>query len=164
MIAGRPTAARAVLVAAAAAVAVGALGGTLTDLGPWYRNLVKPAWQPPDLAFPIIWTAIFALCAISGLIAWRAGDPRRGRAWIIGLFALNGFLNLLWSLLFFRLHRPDWSLEEVASLWLSVVFLIVALGRRSRLAGLLLTPYLVWVSVAAALNYEVLRLNPPFGG
>jgi tryptophan-rich sensory protein len=76
---------------------------------------------------------------------------------------LNGFLNLLWSLLFFRLHRPDWALEEVATLWLSIALLILVLVRTARLAGLLLAPYLVWVSIAALLNFEVVRLNPPFG-
>ncbi len=154
---------RAVLVAAGAALAVGVLGGSLTELGPWYRHLVKPSWQPPDYAFGIIWTAIFALCAAAGVIAWRAARRPATREWILGLFALNGFLNLLWSLLFFRLHRPDWALDEVAALWLSILLLIVVLGRVSRLAGLLLAPYLVWVSIAAALNLEVVRLNPPFG-
>ena len=82
---------------------------------------------------------------------------------MIGLFALNGFLNLLWSLLFFRLHRPDWSLIEVAALWLSIVGLIIFTARHSRFAGILLTPYLIWVSLASVLNFEIVRLNGPFG-
>ncbi len=154
---------RAVAVAAGAALAVGALGGSLTDIGPWYHHLVKPSWQPPDYAFPIVWTVIFALCAAAGVIVWRAARRPATREWMLGLFALNGFLNVLWSLLFFRLHRPDWALEEVTALWLSIALLILVLGRASRLAGLLLAPYLVWVSIAAAINFEVVRLNPPFG-
>jgi benzodiazapine receptor len=94
---------RAVLVAAAAATAVAAVGGTMTDLGPWYQSLRKPDWQPPDAAFGVIWTSIFAMAAASGVIAWRATASLAVREWMIGLFALNGFANVLWSLLFFRM-------------------------------------------------------------
>ncbi len=154
---------RPVLVAAGAALFVGVLGGTITDLGPWYQSLQKPDWQPPDAAFGAIWTAIFALTAASAVIAWRHAPKGSEREWLLGLFALNGFLNVLWSLLFFRLHRPDWSLIEVVGLWLSIVALIIFTARHSRLAGALLTPYLIWVSLASVLNFDVVRLNPPFG-
>jgi tryptophan-rich sensory protein len=83
--------------------------------------------------------------------------------WLIGAFALNGLLNVLWSLLFFRLRRPDWALFEVGLLWLSIVLLIALAGRHARRAGWLLLPYLVWVSFAAALNIAIVRLNGPFG-
>jgi tryptophan-rich sensory protein len=151
------------LVAAAAALAVGATGGTLTRIGPWYRALVKPAWTPPDPAFGAIWTAIFALTAIAGVLAWRAAQRPATREWLIGLFALNGLFNILWSTLFFALERPDWALVEVAALWLSIAGLIAFAWPLSRKAALLLAPYLVWVSIASLLNYEVVRLNGPFG-
>jgi tryptophan-rich sensory protein len=154
---------RAVLVAAAVALVVGIIGGTVTDLGPWYNSLAKPSWQPPGVVFPVVWTLIYALSAAAGVIGWRAARSWSGREWLIGLFAFNGFLNIFWSLLFFRLRRPDWAMVEVTSLWLSVLLLILFLRRTSPLAGWLLAPYLVWVTVAAALNFEVVRLNPPFG-
>jgi tryptophan-rich sensory protein len=163
MIRGLPTRTRAVLVAAASALAVAVIGGTMTTIGPWYRGLAKPGWTPPELAFPIVWTVIFALAAASGATGWRSAASRSTREWLIGLFALNGFLNVLWSLLFFRLQRPDWGLIEVGGLWLSIAILIVFLARVSGVASALLAPYLAWVSVAAALNYEVVRLNAPFG-
>jgi tryptophan-rich sensory protein len=134
----------------------------MTDLGPWYKGLAKPPWQPPDAAFGAIWTAIFACAAASGVMAWRRAASTATREWIIGLFALNGFLNVLWSLMFFRLRRPDWALIEVAGLWLSILLLILFLWRLSRTASALLVPYLIWVSIAAALNFEVVRLNPAF--
>ncbi len=155
--------ARAALVAAASALAVGAVGGTLTRIGPWYRALKKPGWTPPDPAFGVIWTAIFALAAIAGVLAWRGARNPVGREWLIGLFALNGFFNVLWSLLFFTLERPDWALAEVGALWLSILALIVFSWRLSRAASLLLTPYLVWVSIAMLLNLDIVHLNGPFG-
>jgi benzodiazapine receptor len=153
---------RAVVVAALAAAAVAIVGGSLTDLGPWYQSLAKPWWQPPGPAFGIIWTVIFALAAASGVLAWRRRPSRTTHEWIIGLFSLNGFLNVLWSLLFFRLRHPDWALIEVFELWLSIGFLMVFLARFSWTSSLLLAPYLIWVSIAAALNYEIVQLNPAF--
>jgi tryptophan-rich sensory protein len=153
---------RPVLIAAAAAIAVAATGGSLTELGPWYQHLAKPPWQPPGPAFGAIWTVIFALCAVSGVIAWRQAPSQTRREWMIGFFALNGFLNVLWSLLFFRLHRPDWGLWEVSFLWSSVLLLMVFLGRFSWRASALLGPYLIWVTIASVLNAEIVRLNGPF--
>ncbi len=154
---------RAVLVAAASALAVGAIGGGLTTIGPWYRALHKPAWTPPDVAFGVIWTTIFAFTAVSGVTAWRGAKSLATREWVIGLFALNGFLNILWSLLFFHFQRPDWGLLEVIPFWLSILALMVFIGRFSRLGCLLLAPYLVWVSIASLLNYQIVHLNGPFG-
>ena len=71
-------------------------------------------------------------------------------------------LNIAWSVLFFRLRRPDWALLEVALLWLSVLLLVVLLRRLSRTASALLLPYLAWVGFAGYLNYVVVRMNPPF--
>ena len=153
---------RAVSCAAAAALLTAALGATLTDMGPWYRNLHEPSWKPPDSAFGLIWTVIFSLCAVAGVLAWSRARTDSGRQWILALFALNGFLNILWSLVFFKLRRPDLALVEVGVLWVSILALIITLYRSSILASLLLVPYLVWVGVAAALNFEVVALNGPF--
>jgi tryptophan-rich sensory protein len=148
--------------AAVTAMAVAGLGGLMTDLGPWYRDLVKPAWQPPDWLFGPAWTVIFALTAAAGVLGWRAAASRKAREWLLVLFAVNAFLNVLWSLLFFRLHRPDWAFFEVVLLWLSIAALMIALARRSRTAALLLAPYLAWVTFAGVLNWSIVQLNKPF--
>lgn len=155
--------ARPVLVAVAAATFVAVLGALMTDLGPWYAALRQPAWKPPDWAFGPVWTTIFALAAAAGVKAWRAARTQSQRETMLALFAVNGFLNVFWSLLYFRLHRPDWALLEVPLLWLSVLVLIVVLARYARAAAWLLAPYLVWVAIAAALNWQTVRLNGPFG-
>ena len=152
-----------VLGAAAAAILVASLGATMTELGPWYHELKKPSWQPPDWLFGPAWTLIFALAACAGVVAWRNARSDADREWIIGLFAINGTLNVLWSALFFRLHRPDWALIEVALLWLSMLVPMIVFSRYAKTASLLLVPYLAWVSFAAFLNFEIVRLNGPFG-
>ena len=151
-----------VLIAAAAAMFVAVLGGLMTDLGPWYVNLKQPAWKPPDWAFGPVWTTIFALAAAAGVIGWRRAPSRPDREWLLALFASNGFLNVFWSLLYFRLHRPDWAMAEVPLLWLSVLALIVVLARFAKPAAWLLAPYLVWVAIAAMLNWQTVKLNGPF--
>ena len=152
-----------VLVAAAAALVVAVLGGLMTEIGPWYLSLKQPPWKPPDWAFGPVWTTIFALAAAAGVIGWRRAPSRASRELMLMLFALNGFLNVFWSLLYFRLHRPDWSLLEVPLLWLSVLALIVLLARFAKPAAWLLAPYLVWVMIAATLNWQTVQLNGPFG-
>jgi len=151
-----------VLVAAAVAIFVAVLGGTLTDTGPWYQNLRKPSWQPPDWLFGPAWTLIFALATASAVNAWRDAQNRVQRDWVIVLFALNGFLNVLWSTLFFALRRPDWALIEVVFLWASILLPMIVFWRFARPATLYLAPYLLWVSFAAFLNLAVVRLNGQF--
>lgn len=149
-----------ILLAAGAAVLVSVLGMLSTDLSGWYQALEKPAWQPPDWLFGPVWTLIYAMAAIAGVSAWRGAHDAGARYRILALFAVNGFLNVFWSLLFFRLQRPDWAVVEVVFLWLSIVALIVGLRPYSRASTWLLAPYLVWVAFAGILNLAVLRLNP----
>lgn len=152
-----------VTVATGAALCVAALGATVTDLGPWYQALAKPDWNPPDVVFPMGWTVIYALITVAGITAWRAAPTSAAAEWVLGLFALNGFLNISWSLIFFRLQRPDWAFYEVTLLWLSILAIILYCGRFSKSAALLLVPYLGWVTFAGALNWAVVQLNAPFG-
>lgn len=152
-----------ILIAALAAVAVASLGALLTDIGPWYRALVQPAWKPPDLWFGPAWTTIFALAATAGVMGWRAAPNPTTRRWLLYLFGLNAALNSLWSLLFFHLQRPDWALAEVGLLWLSIAALIWSLRGYAPRASALLLPYLLWVTFASVLNLVTVQLNGPFG-
>lgn len=148
--------------AAAWAIVVAGVGGSLTEIGPWYQALKKPFFQPPDWAFGPAWTLIFAFSIAAAATAWRAAPDARSRGWIIALYMVNGVLNVLWSVLFFKLRRPDWALIEVAFLWLSVLAMILVIRRYSARAGTLLVPYLAWVSFAAAINAAAVQLNAPF--
>lgn len=152
-----------VLIAAAAAALTAVMGATTSDIGPWYHALVQPRWAPPEATYAIGWTLIYMLTAVAAVTGWRATPAGPAADWLIGLFALNGFLNILWSLLFFRLHRPDWAVVEMVALWVSVAVLIVTVWPRSIFAALLLVPYLGWVTFAGYLNMTIVRLNGAFG-
>ncbi len=150
-------------VAAGVALLLGVGGGLMTPIGPWYRNLRKPSFQPPDWLFGPAWTIILGLAAWSAVLAWRAAPDAATRTDVLILFGVNAICHFLWSPLFFRLRRPDWALVEVMFLWASLVALVVGLWPISRTAALLILPYLAWVSFAAVLNRAIVRLNAPFG-
>ncbi|PXW55032.1 TspO/MBR family protein [Methylobacterium sp. B4] len=151
------------VVAGLIALAIAVAGGVATRTDTWYRRLHVPAWKPPDWAFGPVWTVIFALTTTSGVLAWNADPDPAARALLVAVFAVNGALNIAWSVIFFRLRRPDWAFFEVLLLWLSIVAVLITVGRVSSLAAALNLPYLAWVSVAACLNLTIVRLNPRFG-
>ncbi len=142
--------------------ATAGIGGALTDLGPWYQALKQPDWKPPDAAFGVIWSTIFTLGAFSGWLTWRQAPLLRERLVVLAVFLINLCLNVLWSWLFFVQHRPDWSLVELYFLWASIVAMMVVSWRHSRLAAVLLVPYLAWVTTAGFLNQANIQLNGPF--
>ena len=139
-----------------------ALGGAVTELGPWYQALQQPAWKPPDWAFGPIWTTLFSLMAICAWRAWHVTTDGTRRRQVLALWLLNALLNVGWSFLFFKLQRPDWALMEWALLWASIALLMMALRRDSNAAAWLLLPYLLWVTLAGWLNQAVVVLNGPF--
>ena len=151
-----------VLAATAWVLVVAIAGGLATEVGAWYKALVQPPWKPPDWAFGVVWTCIFIASAFAWLEFWSRNPSANQKSMVSVLFLLNGAFNILWSVLYFKLHRPDWSMIEAVFLWASVAAIIVAMIPVSSLAAWLMVPYLVWVSIAMALNWETIRLNGPF--
>lgn len=151
-------------VAGGIALLLGLAGGGTTIIGPWYKNLRKPEWKPPDWLFGPAWTIILACAATAAVVAWNAAPDAAARRDVLILFGVNGAFFLAWSPLFFMARRPDWALIEVVGLWVSVAVLAVGLARITPLAGLLVLPYLIWVTFAGVLNRAIVRLNAPFGG
>jgi translocator protein len=143
-------------------VATGGIGGAVTEIGTWYRALKKPWFQPPDWLFGPAWTTIFILTGAAGFYAWRASRTSAQRAAIAAIFLVNAVLNIGWSLLFFKMRRPDWALIEVGLLWLSILVMLLIVRRHAAISGWLVVPYLAWVSFASVLNYAIVQLNAPF--
>lgn len=154
----------AILIAALFAFVVAGVGGALTQIGPWYRSLQFPSWKPPNWSFGPIWMVILMLAAASAVLAWAGTTSGSQRTGLVGLFVINGVLNMLWNLLFFTLRAPDWALVEMVFPWLSVLALMAFIWPISAIASLLLAPYLNWVAIAGVLNRAIVRLNEPFAG
>jgi tryptophan-rich sensory protein len=130
--------------------------GAMFQPGPWYDALQKPSWTPPNWLFPVAWTTLYLLMSLSAMRV--AQLPGAGQA--LAFWAMQIALNTLWTPVFFGLRRMRAALVVMAFLWLSVAATTLAFWQMDWLAGLMFTPYLVWVSVAGALNFSVWRLNP----
>lgn len=153
---------RAVLVYAAAfaiAWAVASLGAfaTQASLTDWYPALAKPWFNPPNWAFPLAWTFLFAMIAISGARVALARHPGKLAAYVA--YAAQYALNAAWSFGFFYFRSPLLGLVVLAAFWPAILATILAFRSIDRMAAWLLYPYLAWVSFAAVLNVAIWRLN-----
>ena len=138
-----------------AACGAAAATGAMFQPGAWYDGLDKPSWTPPDWVFPTAWTAL------SILLAWSASRvaPLPGNGQALAFWALQIALNTLWTPVFFGLHRIGAGMVVILMLWAAVAATLVAFWRLDWIAGLMFAPYLLWVTIASALNFSVLRLN-----
>jgi len=145
------------LVATFVAAAIGAAASV--NAGPFYAQLVRPAWAPPGWLFGPVWTVLYLAMGIAAWLVWRVAGFRAVRP-ALTLFLVQLALNALWSWLFFGWHLGAPAFVEVLLLWALIVATVIAFWRLRPLAAWLLVPYLLWVSFAAVLNYAVWQLNP----
>jgi translocator protein len=144
----------------AVSFAAAAIGGAASvDAAPFYANLARPAWAPPSSLFGPVWTALYALMGVAAWLVWRVGGFSAARAALL-LFLVQLAINALWSWLFFGWQLGALALADVLLLWTLIAITLVAFWRVRASAGLLLAPYLFWVTFAAVLNFAILRLNP----
>ena len=165
MSAAKPTQLRSSLVALLVALAVSfgaqALAASISHANmDWYETLQKPAFTPPAIAFPIVWTTLYAVMAVSVWMFWRRAETAKLRNAGLAWFGIQLALNVAWTFAFFGLHRPLYGVAVIFMLLLAIVITIVFFDRASRTASLLLVPYCLWVAFAAALNVGVFVLNP----
>ncbi len=140
-----------------AALAAGLIGSQFMP-GEWYASLAKPSWNPPSSVFGPVWTILYLLMGIAAWMVWRDAGFSGARL-ALSLFIVQLVLNALWSYLFFGLQQPMLAFVEIIVLWCAILATLLAFWQVRPLAGALLIPYLCWVSFAAALNYQLWRLN-----
>ena len=132
---------------------------TTPSIPTWYASLVKPSFTPPNWVFSPVWISLFVLMGISLFLLWEKTLHYPGVRTALFWFAVQLGLNMLWSILFFGLKSPFFALIEIIVLWIAIFLTILKSFRVSKLAGVLLIPYLIWVSFAAGLNYSIWTLN-----
>lgn len=139
--------------------AIGGLSALLTNMGmDSYKAAQKPPLTPPDIVFPIVWTILFTLMAVSAARVWLTDNSRlRNHAMIVYFIQL--FFNFFWSVLFFNFQAYGLAFVWIIGLWVLILLMIVRFYRADKIAGLLQIPYLLWVSFAAYLNFMVYQLN-----
>ena len=124
----------------------------------WYKRLTKPTWNPPNWIFAPVWTVLYLLMAAAAWLVWRRYGIT-GAVLPLVLFVVQLLLNAAWTWSFFGLHRPGAALIDIVVLWVTLLTTLILFWRLEPLAGILLAPYLAWVSFATALNWAIWRMN-----
>ncbi len=139
-----------------AACCAAAATGSMFSPGAWYRGLDKPSWTPPDWVFPVAWSVLYLLAALAA--ARVAG--MEGNAHGMAFWAMQIAFNTLWTPVFFGLRRIKAAFFIMIGLWIGVAGTMVSFWALDWVSGLMFVPYLIWVTIAGALNASVWRLNP----
>jgi len=130
---------------------------TTPAIGSWYGELVKPGFNPPSWIFGPVWILLYLMMTTALFIVWQKRE--KIITYPVIIFTVHLALNALWSILFFGWHNPALALIDIIMLWLIILYLIVYFWRLEKWAGILLIPYILWVSFATILNYSIWVLN-----
>jgi len=139
----------------------GMIGGifTYSSIPTWYAVLRKPIFIPPNWVFGPAWITLYFLMGIALYLVWEKGTENEAvRAGLL-VFGIQLILNMLWSIIFFGLRAPLYAFVEIVVLWGAILATILKFNRVSRAAAWLLTPYVLWVTFAAALNFSIYWIN-----
>jgi benzodiazapine receptor len=141
-------------------LAAGALGGMASrNAAEFYGALNKPSWAPAAWLFGPVWSVLYLLMALAAWLVWKERGWSGARP-ALGLFIAQLLFNALWTWLFFVRHSGGLAFAEIIVLVVLIVATMLAFARVSRLASMLLVPYLAWVLFATALTISVWLRNP----
>lgn len=151
-----------ILIVVVTCLCIGYFSGIITreSIQDWYPTLIKPGFNPPNWLFAPVWSMLYGMMGVAAGLVWHRMDTdrinvRKG----LQFFAIQLALNFLWSYLFFGLHNPLLALAELAVLWLMIFETYIVFRKVDKIAGMLLLPYLAWVSFAGILNAAICWLN-----
>jgi tryptophan-rich sensory protein len=132
---------------------------TISAIPTWYVALRKPWFTPPNWLFGPIWLTLYFLMGISIYLVFESKRNKAKEKPALWAFGIQLFLNVLWSILFFGMHYLLYGFIEIVLLWISIAVTIILFFKVSKAAAYLLLPYILWVTIAASLNYYVFILN-----
>lgn len=132
--------------------------GSRFPVDEWYTALSKPSWNPPNWLFGPVWSLLYLLMAISVWLVWKK-EGLQAAIIPLGIFLLQLVLNAAWPWLFFGLHEMAIAFIEILALWVAILVCIILFWRITLISGILLLPYLLWVTFASVLNYNLWKLN-----
>lgn len=130
---------------------------TFESIPTWYASLEKPFFNPPNWIFGPVWITLYTIMGISSYLIYTSKNKRKTDA--LKIFGIQLFLNAIWSIIFFGFKSPLIALIVIILLWFLIIFTILKFYKINRAAGLILIPYILWVSFATILNYYIFILN-----
>ena len=139
----------------------GIIGSTFTypSIGTWYAELEKPFFTPPNWVFGPVWITLYTLMGISLFWIWQKGPSKENvRSALLAFFG-QLVINSVWSIVFFGLQSPFYALILIVMLWFLILLTIFKFYKIDKKAGSILIPYIIWVTIATALNYYIFILN-----
>ncbi len=132
---------------------------TVPNIDTWYRGLAKPAFTPPDSAFPIVWPLLFTLMAVAAWLVWlRRNENATAKTGLIW-YGVQLICNVAWSFLFFGMQSPSAALVEILILLAAIIITTWYFYKVDVKAAILMTPYILWVGYATILNGSIVLLN-----
>ncbi|RZL08773.1 MAG: tryptophan-rich sensory protein [Pedobacter sp.] len=142
-------------------LSIGAIGAffTASSVETWYKTINKPSFNPPDGIFGPVWTSLYILIGISAYLVWQKRDQIDKFPRTVAIYLIQLVLNLLWSFIFFYAHEIGMALVEIIMLLVVIIINALVFYRIDKSAGLLFIPYILWVSFATVLTYNIFVLN-----
>ncbi|RZK77674.1 TspO/MBR family protein [Pedobacter agri] len=142
-------------------LSIGALGGWATSesVKTWYPTLNKPSFNPPNWLFAPVWTSLYVLIGIAAYLVWVKRDKIVHFPRVFAIYFMQLILNLCWSFIFFYLHEIGFALFEIIILLIMIIANAITFYKIDKWAGYLFIPYILWVSFASFLTYNIFMLN-----
>jgi benzodiazapine receptor len=129
---------------------------TSSSVDTWYTTLVKPVFNPPSWVFAPVWITLYTLMGIAAYIIWKKQTANKKALYFYGTQLV---LNSLWSFLFFGAQNPGYAFVGILILLVFILETTRQFYKLDTTAGLLMLPYIAWVSFATILNYAIWQLN-----
>lgn len=124
-----------------------------------FERLKQPMLSPPGWLFPVVWTILYALMGIAAYLVTVSNAPQKEKRMAFIVYGVQLFFNFLWSIIFFNRGDFLFAFIWLVALWALIIANIILFYRISKPAGLLLIPYLLWVTFAGYLNFGIYLLN-----
>lgn len=138
-------------------LAVGGFSALLTrDSMATFNTLTKPALAPPGWLFPVVWTILYILM---GIASYQVAISKKPNGAALITYGIQLIFNFFWSIIFFDLNMYLFAFIWLIILWLLILRTTIRFYRISETAGILMIPYLLWVTFAGYLNLAIYLLN-----
>lgn len=146
-----------IIISLVAIIIVAVMGSIFVNMGmSWFESLVKPSEWIPSFVVPIVWTIIYLTFA-TVLFLWQKKEslPKN----IIILLIINGFLNVLWCLVFYTLNQLFLGNVIIVINSLLAITLIYQISKTEKIYSCFLSIFPIWVCIATTLNLSLWILN-----
>ena len=139
---------------------VGYLLGTMTqvNVATWYQALHKSSLTPPAIVFPIVWSILYVMIALSGWSLWQQRQHPKAKM-ALGFYSAQMILNWAWSPLFFNFHLIALSFYCIILITLLTLITMLLTKNNFKFSSIMLLPYLIWLIFASYLNGVLWMLN-----